>query len=114
GAEMTSPPYSVAWNSTTASDGPHNLTAIARDAAGNRTTSAPATAVTVSNGSGPSVVGQCGAPCELGIVAVNTIMMHTGKVLMYSGTFTTSAVERVWDPATGTLTLVPNPYYDLF
>ena len=58
--------------------------------------------------------GQWGAPFDLGLVAVNTVMMHTGKVLMYSGSFATSAVERVWDPATGSLTLVPNPYYNLF
>ena len=51
---------------------------------------------------------------DLGLVAVNMVMMHTGKVLMYSGSFTASATERVWDPATGLLTLVPNPYYNLF
>ena len=51
---------------------------------------------------------------DLGLVAVNMVMMHTGKVLMYSGSYTASATERVWDPATGLLTLVPNPYYNLF
>src|SRR5207237_889729 len=39
GAELMSPPYSVAWNTTTATNGSHTLTAIARDAAGNRATS---------------------------------------------------------------------------
>src|SRR5205807_632755 len=48
GAEATAPPYSVSWNTTTASNASHTLTAIARDAAGNRTTSSPVT-VTVSN-----------------------------------------------------------------
>ncbi len=42
------------------------------------------------------------------------VMLHTGKVLMYSGSFDVSYVERVWDPATGTITLVPNPFYNLF
>ncbi len=51
GAEDTSAPYSISWNTTSASDGTHSLRAIARDAAGNRTTSAPVT-VTVSNGGG--------------------------------------------------------------
>jgi fibronectin type 3 domain-containing protein len=41
-------PYLVAWNTTAASTGAHTLTAVARDAAGNRTTST-AVAVTVSN-----------------------------------------------------------------
>src|SRR5205807_1812109 len=39
GAEATASPYSVSWNTTTASNASHTLTAIARDAAGNRTTS---------------------------------------------------------------------------
>jgi len=50
GPEDTSAPYAVAWDTTTATNGSHTLTAIARDAAGNRTTSAPVT-VTVSNSS---------------------------------------------------------------
>ena len=40
GAEDTTPPYSVSWDTSTATPGPHTLTAAARDAAGNRTTSA--------------------------------------------------------------------------
>ena len=53
GAEDTSAPYSVSWNTTTASDGPHTLRAVARDASGNSTTSA-AVGVTVSNAAPPS------------------------------------------------------------
>jgi hypothetical protein len=49
GAEDTTSPYSVVWDSTTASDGNHALTATARDGAGNTTTSATL-AVTVANG----------------------------------------------------------------
>src|SRR5439155_17387793 len=49
GTEVTAAPYSVSWDTTTASNGSHSLTAVARDAAGNRATSAPV-AVTVSNG----------------------------------------------------------------
>lgn len=48
GAEDTSAPYTVAWNTTTAGNGAHTLTAVARDAAGNVTTSS-AVAVTVDN-----------------------------------------------------------------
>ncbi|PYS31259.1 MAG: hypothetical protein DMG11_02015, partial [Acidobacteria bacterium] len=48
GAEDTASPYSTSWNTTSASNGSHTLTAVARDAAGNRTTSSPVT-VTVSN-----------------------------------------------------------------
>ena len=48
GSEDTTAPYSVTWSTTTASNGSHTLTAVARDAAGNQTTSL-AVAVTVSN-----------------------------------------------------------------
>ena len=48
GAEATTAPYSISWNTATAANGSHTLTAVARDAAGNLGTSAPVT-VTVSN-----------------------------------------------------------------
>jgi hypothetical protein len=41
GAEDTTSPYSVSWDTTTATTGSHTLTARARDASGNQTTSAP-------------------------------------------------------------------------
>ena len=52
GSELTSPPYTVTWDSTRASNGPHTLTAVARDAAGNR--GAATAQVTVSNQAGGS------------------------------------------------------------
>src|SRR5206468_3901921 len=48
GGEDTASPYSVSWNTATVGNGSHTLTATARDAAGNRTTSSPVS-VTVSN-----------------------------------------------------------------
>jgi len=48
GAEDTSSPFSISWNTTTATNGSHSLTAVARDAAGNSTTST-AVSVTVNN-----------------------------------------------------------------
>lgn len=52
GGEDTTAPYSVSWDTTTASNGTHVLTAVASDAAGNTTTSAAVT-VTVSNQAAP-------------------------------------------------------------
>ncbi len=52
GAEDTTAPYTFSWDSTTASPGPHTLSAVARDAAGN-TAPAGTVAVTVDN-SGPA------------------------------------------------------------
>jgi hypothetical protein len=111
GAELTAAPYSIAWTTTSVADGSHAVTAIARDAAGNVATSA---AVTVNVLNVSTSAGQWSAPFDLGIVAVNAVLMRTGTVLLFSGSYVSSWVERVWDPATGSLTLVPNPYYNLF
>jgi len=45
GAESTAAPFAVAWSTSTIADGTHFLTALARDAAGNTTTSAPVSVV---------------------------------------------------------------------
>jgi fibronectin type 3 domain-containing protein len=50
GAADTVAPYATSWNTTTASNGAHTLTAVARDTDGDTTTSAPVQ-VTVSNAS---------------------------------------------------------------
>ncbi len=51
GAADASSPYGINWDSTTAANGTHSIRAIARDAAGNSTTSATVS-VTVSNATG--------------------------------------------------------------
>ncbi len=56
GAEDTTSPYSVSWDTTAAGNGTYTLTARARDAAGNQTTSA-AVGVTVSNPATPPPPG---------------------------------------------------------
>jgi Bacterial Ig domain/Divergent InlB B-repeat domain/Fibronectin type III domain len=48
GAEVATPPYAAAWTTTVTPDGAHVLTAVARDAAGNKATS-PGVSVTVAN-----------------------------------------------------------------
>ena len=56
GVEDTTFPYAVSWNTTAVPDGNHVLKAVARDAAGNMTTSAPVT-VTVDNPTSPGLIG---------------------------------------------------------
>ena len=55
GAEDTTAPYSIAWNTKTASNGSHSLRAVARDSFGVRWTSEPVT-VTVFNDTTPPIV----------------------------------------------------------
>jgi hypothetical protein len=52
GDEVTTAPYSILFDTTTSPDGSHAITAVARDAANNRTTSTPVT-VTVANNTAP-------------------------------------------------------------
>jgi chitodextrinase len=54
GTEDTTAPYSITWNTTSATNGSHSLTARARDAAGNQTTSS-AVSVAVNNLTPPPV-----------------------------------------------------------
>jgi hypothetical protein len=55
GSEDTSSPYSVSWDTTNASNAQHTLTAVARDAAGNSTSTSRT--VSVSNGAGSGSSG---------------------------------------------------------
>src|SRR5205085_1757295 len=70
--EDTTAPYSVSWDTTQLANGSHSLTAVARDAAGNKATSA-AVSVTVSNATpaptanaGPDLTGKEGSAVSFG------------------------------------------------
>ena len=109
GAEVTTPPYSVSWNTVSATDGSHALSAVARDAAGNQTTSV--ISVTVSNGGssggGPSVSGQWSAPFSLPIRDVHMMLFRTGDVLLWDA-FDSGHMAYLWNWSTGALTYVPS------
>ena len=107
GVEDIAAPYTVSWETTTTGNGPHVLTAVARDEAGNETNSAPV-AVTVSNsGSDPAVVGSWSSPVTLPIVPVHTSMLPNGKLLIFDSETNSSTNPRVWDPVSNTFTQVP-------
>jgi hypothetical protein len=113
GEEDTTSPYSVLWDSRAVANGSHTLSAVARDLAGNTTTSA-VRPVTVNNVSTDvSVVGQWSSVVNFPLVAVTSVLLKDGRILMWDGGAgcigSTSA--RVWDPATGVFTAVPLPYY---
>lgn len=63
GAEDTTSPYAISWNTNTAADGPHVLSARARDAAGNQSVS-PGVSTIVDNSPGgdpPPETGSSGS-----------------------------------------------------
>jgi hypothetical protein len=71
GAEVTSTPYSLSWNTTLVADGVHTVAAVARDAAGN-TTSTSAVSVTVANDLTPPTVSIT-APADGGTVSGSAV-----------------------------------------
>ncbi len=107
GSEDTSSPYSVSWNTSTVATGQHTLSARARDAAGNSTTSSSIT-VNVTNANNPAVVGQWSSVMNFPLVAINMVLMKDSRILMWSGQDCIGGESAtVWDPATNTFTPVP-------
>ena len=92
GAEDLTAPYTQAWNSTTATNGSHALTAIARDSSGNVKTSATVT-VTVTNDTGqPSVTSVSPANGASG-VAQNAFVTATFSEPMAPASISSSTFE---------------------
>jgi galactose oxidase-like protein/Big-like domain-containing protein/IPT/TIG domain-containing protein/3-keto-disaccharide hydrolase/Kelch motif protein len=114
GPEQTVSPYQIAWNTANAVNGQHTLTAMARDASGNVTTSAPVT-VTVANNYIPSADGQWTAPFTWPIVAINLSVLKTGEVISWDGPPADGGSSAtLWSPATGNFTAVPNTSTNMF
>jgi hypothetical protein len=101
GAEDTTEPYSISWVTTGATNGTHQLSARARDAAGNATTSATVS-VTVSNTApgGPPPIAAYSFDAGAGTVATDLsgsghhgtlingptwVAGHTGSALSFDG-----------------------------
>ena len=100
GVEDTAPPYSQSWNTNTAPNGTHVISARARDAA-NNTTTAPGVNVTIANtaptslvaafgfeeGTGTSTVDASGRNNTASIVGATwTTVGRFGKALSFDGT----------------------------
>jgi hypothetical protein len=85
GIPATSAPYSIAWDTTKASNGPHVLTALVSDNAGNQSISAPVS-VTVANAANGSIIVSISSP-PLGSKVSNSISI-TATATDTKGTIT--------------------------
>ena len=108
GALVTSPPYSITWDTTMATSGLHTLSATAFNSVGLSTTSSPV-ATTVDNSGNPAVVGSWSSPVSIPTVAVNLILLKNNTLLFYED----GASPTVWDYVSNVFTSVPAPV-DLF
>lgn len=92
GAQVTSAPFSMTWDTTTATPGTHALSATATNSAGLTATSNPI-AVTVDNSGNPAIVGSWSSPIQTPAVAVNLILLPNNKILFYQD----GASPTLWD-----------------
>jgi len=74
GPEDTGPPFTTEWDARLSTEGPHTLSAVARDAAGRRTTSAPVGVTVVHDAVPPvvSITSPTPGSAVAGIVTVTT------------------------------------------
>jgi hypothetical protein len=104
GAAVTAPPYSITWDTTTATAGAHTLSATVFDSAGLSASAAPIT-VTVDNSGNPVVVGSWSTPVTTPTVAVNLILLKNGNVLFYQN----GTAPTVWNYTTNVFTNIATP-----
>jgi hypothetical protein len=120
GGEDLSAPYTVEWNSLSVANGAYQVTAVARDAAGNTTTSA-AVNVTVNNivdVTGPVVVAITPAAGASGVATTTTVSAQFDEALdgatvngstfvLRDGAGAVVAASVGYNPATFTAVLTP-------
>ena len=97
GAEDTSAPYSIPWNTASVSDGSHTITAVARDAAGNHTESTTVT-VTVDNNAPPPPPPPPGD---------TTRFEETDPSVTYAGSWTQGDTRKTWSGGSAALSTTP-------
>lgn len=87
----------------------YHLQARSADLHGQESTSADVTFTTGPTSSEAAVMGQWSPLMDWPIVAVHTVQLHTGKILMWDA-WERPSHPYVYDPAAGTWDEIPNPY----
>lgn len=108
GAQVTTAPYSLTWDSSAVTAGTHTLSAIASNSAGLSTTASPVS-VTIDHSGNAAVVGSWSSVMNLPTVAMNLILLKNGKLFFYED----GGSATVWDYTNNVFTSVPTSV-DLF
>ena len=96
GAEDTTIPYSISWNTTTSTNAGHSLTAVARDAAGNTATAAVTVTVdnTVADTTRPTVASIAPALNATGVSTATTVRATFSEAMNASTITSTTFILR--------------------
>jgi hypothetical protein len=116
GSEVTAAPYTIQWDTTSATSGSHTLTAKAIDTAGNTAVSSPVT-VTVANSINLAETGQWSSVISTpanpvtgdAVVPMHMVLLNNGKILFWDGgpNCLGAVSPTIYDPVAGTFTAVP-------
>ena len=102
GSKVTSPPYSITWDSSAVTAGTHTLSAIAYNSAGMNATASPV-AVTVDHSGNAVVVGSWSSVLNLPTVAMNLILLKNNKLMFYED----GGSVTIWDYLNNVFTSAP-------
>jgi hypothetical protein len=115
GAPDSTYPYSITANTATVANGTHVISAVATDMAGNVSTAAVGRTVTTANTvTDPAIVGQWSGVMTWPMVAIHQAILPNGKVFMWEGESDAGPSAKIYDPATGIFTAVPESYANIF
>ena len=114
GNEDSAAPYGTSWDSSTAVSGSHTLSARARDAAGNTTTSATITVAVNARAWRSGGRRAVGPLYSIPAVAIHSALLPSGRIVLFQGDFAMGGQQYVFNPQTGSTTQVPNASADLF
>jgi hypothetical protein len=81
GSQVTSAPYTIVWDSTSVSDGSHDITAIATDAAGNASTTSATSVNTLNSPIAFSAINASGGSDTDAIITWTTNQISTSEVV---------------------------------
>jgi hypothetical protein len=110
GTGVTRSPYTFSLDTSKFGSGSHTLTASASDLANNVGSSSPVSVSFSNSTSGnPNKFGMWSGPVFLPAVAVNSVLLSNGKVLMWDGTPLFGNCAIVWNPVTNTFDSAPVP-----
>ena len=113
GMEDFTAPYSSSWDSRAVGNGPHTITARARDIGGNVRTSNPVSVTVANSTSQEAEFGSWSTPAVWPLVPIHATLLHTGEVMVWDD-HTEDQGYYLWNPTTSNFTFFAQTTQNLF